>query len=231
MRPEGLNNVHPTANAGPDQTIECATPPMSVTLDGGASTDPDGNALSYEWYTDYGGTRETLLSSDVSFSINDLTLGIHTFTLLVTDASGLSDTSSMTVTVQDTVAPEINVLISPDRLWPPNHKLREVHASISVTDACDPNPTIELTSVISNEPDNSIGDGNTSDDIQGVAVGTADFDFQLRSERKGRDSGRLYTVEYKATDSSGNTASASATVEAPKTPKNKPKERRLRTYR
>jgi hypothetical protein len=216
LRPEGLNNVHPTADAGPDQTIECVRPPMSVTLDGRASTDSDGDVLSYRWYTDYNGGDQTQLASTVTLRINDLALGVHKFTLLVTDASGLSATDDIIVTVQDTVPPEITASLTPDRLWPPNHKLREVHASVIATDACDRNPTIELNSVISNEPDNSKGDGSTSGDIQGHALGTADFDFLLRSERKGRGSGRLYTAEYKATDSSGNTASISTTAEAPK---------------
>lgn len=39
-------NTAPIANAGPNQTIPVGS---SVTLDGSASKDPDGNALSYAW--------------------------------------------------------------------------------------------------------------------------------------------------------------------------------------
>ncbi len=40
-------NKPPIANAGPDQVI--SPPQDSTVLDGGASTDPDGNIVSYEW--------------------------------------------------------------------------------------------------------------------------------------------------------------------------------------
>jgi hypothetical protein len=165
---------------------------MSVTLDGSASTDSDGDVLSYAWYTDYGGGDQTQLASTITLRIYDLVLGVYKFTLLVTDASGLSAMDNIIVTVQDTVLPEITASLTPNMLWPSNHTLKEVHASVIATDACDSNPRIELKSVISNDPDNSKGDGNTSDDIQGDGLGTADFNFWLRSERKGRDSGRLY---------------------------------------
>jgi hypothetical protein len=113
VRPEGLNKVHPTVDAGPDQTIECVTPPMSVTLDGSASTDSEGDVLSYAWYTDYGGGDQSQLASTVTLSINDLVLGVYKFTLLVTDASGLSVMDDIIVTVQDTVPPIITASMTP----------------------------------------------------------------------------------------------------------------------
>ena len=117
----------------------------------------------------------------------------------------------------DTTAPEISVTVSPDTLWPPNHKMVDITATVTVSDNCDPTPTVVLTSVTSNEPDDAKGkgDGKTVNDIQGVEIGTEDYEFQLRAERAGKGDGRIYTITYTATDESGNSASASATVVVP----------------
>jgi predicted heme/steroid binding protein len=72
-----------------------------------------------------------------------------------------------------------------------------------------------LLSVTSNEPDNGLGDGDKPNDIQGAEFNTSDCAFQLRAERSGGGNGRVYTVTYRATDVSGNSATAQATVTVP----------------
>jgi hypothetical protein len=57
-----------------------------------------------------------------------------------------------------------------------------------------------------------MGDGHTSDDVQGASFGTDDREFLLRAERTGRGTGRIYTVTYEATDASGNLTDATAEV-------------------
>ena len=45
-----LNGRAPVANAGPDQTLECASPAgTTLSLDGRASSDPDGDTLAFAW--------------------------------------------------------------------------------------------------------------------------------------------------------------------------------------
>ena len=119
------------------------------------------------------------------------------------------------MTVIDTVAPELSVSVSPDVLWPPKHKLRDITATVAASDICDVNPSIVLTSVVSDEPDNGKADGNTMNDIQEADIGTDDRAFMLRAERSGQGSGRIYTITYDAMDASGNTATGSATVTVP----------------
>jgi hypothetical protein len=88
----------------------------------------------------------------------------------------------------------------------------DISALIQVTDACDPNPRVTLVSIVSNEPANSTGDGNTSPDIAGASYGTDDRSFQLRAERKGNGSGRVYTGTYQAQNATGNSVQQSGTV-------------------
>ena len=114
--------------------------------------------------------------------------------------------------VCEQVAPTIDVLLSHDVLWPPNHKMVEVTATVTASDNFDTTPTITLLSVTSNEPDNGLGDGDTAGDI----VVVDDTTFQLRAERSGKGSGRVYTVTYQVTDDCGNTAIGTAEVLVPK---------------
>jgi N-acetylneuraminic acid mutarotase len=114
-----------------------------------------------------------------------------------------------------TVAPlTISVLLSPSSLRPANHKMVEIVASVNATSSCPGSPSIVLTSITSSEPDDAPGssDGHTVNDIQGASLGTADFNFQLRAEADKNGTGRIYTVLYTATDSSGQQVTGNSTV-------------------
>ena len=132
----------------------------------------------------------------------------------VTDPMNLSDTEATSVTVQDTKTPTITVQLTPNALWPPNHGLVDITAKVIATDLCDPHPSVVLTSIVSDELDDAVGngDGNTAGDIQGAVIGTPDFNFSLRAERAGSGDGRVYTVTYTATDACGLSTVAAANV-------------------
>jgi hypothetical protein len=111
------------------------------------------------------------------------------------------------VTVEDTTPPELAVTLTPDTLWPPNHRMVDVDASVVASDVCS-TPSVVLTSVTSNEADNGVADGNTINDIQDAELETPDFNLGLRAERAGGGNGRIYTAIYTAMDAAGNTNSA-----------------------
>jgi hypothetical protein len=114
--------------------------------------------------------------------------------------------------VCDEIAPTFDeVSVTPDMLWPPNHKYVDITASVVVSDNFDPNPTITLVSVTSNEPDSGLDDEDLPDDI----VIVDDFHFRLRAERSENGSGRIYTITYIVTDACGNSTTASVTVTVP----------------
>jgi predicted extracellular nuclease len=115
--------------------------------------------------------------------------------------------------VCETTPPGFDELsVTPEELWPANHKLVDVEATVVASDNFDLNPTVTLISVTSNEPDNGKGDGNTTGDI----VIVDDTNFMLRAERAGGGDGRVYTITYQVTDACGNTATDSVEVLVPK---------------
>jgi uncharacterized protein len=113
--------------------------------------------------------------------------------------------------VCDEIPPTLEVSVTPDTLWPPDHRYVEVRATVNAADNFDPNPTVTLVSVTSNEPDNGEDDGNTINDI----VIVDDFTFNLRAERSGVGTGRIYTITYQVTDACGNATQQAATVSVP----------------
>ncbi|MDX9759352.1 MAG: choice-of-anchor L domain-containing protein [Bacteroidota bacterium] len=108
--------------------------------------------------------------------------------------------------------PNATFTLSPSMLWPPNHTMRTVTVTPSSLPSCF---SWELASVTSNEPDNGDDDGNTINDIQGVDAGTADGSFQLRAERSGIGTGRVYTATFVVKDADGIACSYTATVDVP----------------
>jgi PKD repeat protein len=95
-----ISNRNPSADAGPDQTIELGA---SATLNGSGS-DPDGDSLTYEWRdasTNIVGTSPSLSGT--------FPLGSQTFTLTVRDNQGGSAADAAVVTVRDTTAPTVTI--------------------------------------------------------------------------------------------------------------------------
>ena len=104
--------------------------------------------------------------------------------------------------------PALNVQVSPNTLWPPNHHYVTVQAAFT---ASSDTAAVTLVSVTSNEPDNGLGDGDTAQDVVIVDNDTV----QLRAERSGTGTGRVYTLTYRATNVCGNTTTATAAVRVP----------------
>ena len=93
-------NVAPTADAGPDQTVNQGT---TLTLDGTGSTDPDMDPLTYSWIQT-AGPAASLTGADTSTPDFTAPTGpaTLTFELKVCDnaATPLCDTDTVTVTVR-----------------------------------------------------------------------------------------------------------------------------------
>jgi FG-GAP repeat. len=212
----------PVAVARSLDRAECDGPAGApVVLDGTGSTDPESTPgthdeiVSFEWFTGYSLPGQTLLGTGEMLE-TVLPLGSNTVTLRVTDSDWISSTAETRVNVVDTTPPQITLTLTPSTLRPPNHRMVNVTAPVTVTDACS-TPTVVLDSITSSELDDAPGssDGNTSGDIQGATPGTSDFAFQLRAERHGAGGGRFYRVTYSAIDTTGNRSTSSALVLVP----------------
>lgn len=95
-----INNA-PIANAGADTTI--INPVDSVTLRG-SGTDVDGTIAGYLWKE-----GATTLGTTATITVNNITVGVHFYTLTVTDNLGL--TGSDTVQVTALPAPNLRPVI------------------------------------------------------------------------------------------------------------------------
>lgn len=111
----------------------------------------------------------------------------------------------------DTEPPTLAITVSPETIWPPNHKMVEVDVQVEVEDNVDSDPVVEIVGVASSEPDDIQGSGNTSPDFEILPSGK----IFVRAERSGTGQRRIYTITYKATDDAGNMSTASADVTVP----------------
>jgi HYR domain len=124
------------------------------------------------------------------------------------DSRGNGNVAFFTVTVVDSTPPAITSLtVSPNTLWPPDHKMVPVTVSITAVDVTDPAPVSTIVSITSNQPINGTGDGDTAPDWQITGALSAN----LRAERAGSNE-RVYTITIKTTDNFGNTVFSTITV-------------------
>jgi hypothetical protein len=123
------------------------------------------------------------------------------------------DTNSglFTSTAVDTTPPVISGMPAAGcTLWPPNHKLVQV-AIVTATDALAgiAPGTLTVTGT-SNEPVNA-----SDPDIVIAPDGSGGFVVQLRAERLGPGSERVYALSAQATDQVGNTVTVTSTCTVP----------------
>ncbi|HKR36561.1 MAG TPA: autotransporter domain-containing protein [Steroidobacteraceae bacterium] len=105
----------PTANAGPDQTLNDSDgrPGESVTLNGSGSTDSDGTIATYEWSRIVDAETIEQLGTGQTLTVRLPDDGVHDIRLTVTDNAGNIDTDDVVVTVNSAARPTANA--GPDR--------------------------------------------------------------------------------------------------------------------
>ena len=102
-----MTNAPPEADAGPDQTVPAdSNCQASVMLDGSASSDDDGDPLTYSWTGPFSEKNE--ITPTVT-----LPLGTHTITLTVDDGIDTA-TDTVEITVEDVTPPQPELFLLED---------------------------------------------------------------------------------------------------------------------
>lgn len=137
-------------------------------------------------------------------------VGTTTVTITGNRLDGTSDSCSFTVTVNDTEFPVVSTAtVDKPTLWPANHQMELVTVNYTATDNCSVDCVL---TVASNEPQDGLGDGDTSPDWEVVDA----HHVRLRAERSGTGTGRTYTITVTCQDPAGNTVVRTTTVKVPK---------------
>jgi len=207
----GNENNPPTANP-------IATPP--TTDEGGTVNlyanpfDPDQDGVTCLWTQvdgpSVGSFDSTSCDTNIVAPLVTASVAL-TFEMVVSDGMLSSPPAPVAVFVQDVGAPPACDLAQaiPASLWPPNHKMLAV-AITGVSDPDNQQVTLTVTAVTQDEPVNGLGDGDTSPDavLQGSSV-------LIRSERSGLGNGRVYRINFMASDGSGDSCTGSVAVCVP----------------
>ncbi len=181
-------NNPPTANAGSDQSVRDPEGDgiQSVTLNGSGSSDSDGTITSYVWKEGV-----VTVATGVNPSLN-LSAGVHTIVLTVTDDDTAVANDTVVVTVTSNNAPVANA-----------------GADQTVTDVDNSgSETVNLTSAGSSDTDGSIVSFSWAEGVTQIATGSAPaINFAVG----------VHTVVLTVTDNEGRTATDTVvvTVEEP----------------
>lgn len=148
---EGCNR---TPEAVCDKSFPGAVPGTgeTVTFDGSGSSDPNGDALTYEWDFDGDGSTDTTgETADHTFT----TGGEKTVTLTVTDEHGASDTCELTFTVWVEAEIDIKPCSDPNAINPDGDGV--IPVGIKHTGSFDPLARIDVGSLQFGDPEDVKG--------------------------------------------------------------------------
>ena len=139
-----VNNVPPTADAGPDQVVECVYG-KQISLDATGSSDPGIDALSFQWNfltMPIGSASHFNNPTSATPSFQPSELGLYHALVTVTDDDGATNTDGVMIEFEDTLPPQITA--------PPNitaectapYGTAVTLGNPTTTDACDASPVV-----------------------------------------------------------------------------------------
>jgi hypothetical protein len=198
-----VNNIYkvvPTTSvamlpASPDGKNSWYTTDVSLTL--AVNPGAYGGAVTTEYQVN-GGAWTATAGEALPF-----TEGVYTVSFRSRDQAGNVEQTKTIQFKVDKTAPTLSVALDKSTIWPPNHTMVPVTATLSATDAGAGIESVVLTSITSDKPDSGQGDIHAD-------FGTPSTTFSVRAEKD-----RVYTVTFTATDKAGNKTVKTATVTVP----------------
>jgi len=194
-----------------------------VSLSGDVS-DFDGDVLEYKWIDGtnllFSGTIQAIEGGDPieipAYETSSLCIGVHAITLEVDDGINAPVSRQITIEIIDDLSPTLAPVVNKNILWPPDHRMVDIVLWANASD--NSGLPVHLSATIaSNEPIEDLGDGETEPDFTEPAIDQDNgiISLQLRAERSGGGSGRIYLITVTATDESGNVSTAEVEIIVP----------------
>ncbi len=187
-----VDNQPPTISCPASITVSCASDVPAVDISSAAATDNCSYVVTH--------VGDVITNQTCA---NRFTL---TRTYRATDGAGNSAECLQVITVNDDQPPQLtDPTVSQSALWPPNHTMRDITLTYTVSDNCSATTSVSITS---NEPVNGVSDGDTDPDWEIVD----DHHIKLRAERAANGDGRIYTITVTVTDGCNSPVTKTATV-------------------
>jgi hypothetical protein len=225
-----------TATPGPN-TAGWNRSDVNVRLAASDGHAPPGNASGLErFHIESSGAQlssEDILGEDDGYRVRELTVsaeGTTTISHFAEDRMGNRESPHSYVVSIDKTPPVITGLPDHCRLWPPNHKFREV-ADVSATDpVADVGLNVSgiaelVVTASSNDPAADDGDirityrpvapAPTAWPVDALSSPGRAATVALRAAKARAGSARVYEIQARATDRAGNSTTASATCIVP----------------
>jgi len=198
-------NDAPVANDGTNTTPEDT--PVNGLVTG---SDIDGDSITFALVTaPTNGLVVVNLDGTYTYTPNANFNGEDSFTFVANDGTVNSNIATVTITVTPVNdAPVCSAPTAASYIWPPNHKMVSIGATMNTSDVDGDTVTVAISSIFQDEPTNGLGDGDTSPDAN-LALG------QVRAERSGTGDGRVYVITMTASDGEGGSCSGTVQVIVP----------------
>lgn len=198
-------NDAPVANDGTNTTPEDT--PVNGLVTG---SDIDGDSITFALVTaPTNGLVVVNPDGTYTYTPNANFNGEDSFTFVANDGTVNSNIATVTITVTPVNdAPVCSAPTAASYIWPPNHKMVSIGATMNTSDVDGDTVTVAISSIFQDEPTNGLGDGDTSPDAN-LALG------QVRAERSGTGDGRVYVITITASDGEGGSCSGTVQVIVP----------------